>query len=314
MRFVQFYGALAAISGVSAQQIYLGFNSGATNDKNEAKSEADFEKDVRLYSNIQRFTTDTPIEAFAAAVKTNTSLLLGIWCSGTDSIENELSASNRTIDQYGSSFTDLVMGISVGSEDLYRVSETRDVLRDTPLSDIPVGHVDAWSAWVNSSNEVLIEAVDFVGVDIYPYYEDNLGNDISNASTIFNDLLNRTETAAGNKPVWVTETGWPTTGPKWGNAEPSVENAKTFWDEVGCRLFGRTNTWYYILRDSNPDNTMKFALDPELDSKPAYNLTCPAGAGAPAAVNTQLSNGAASAIPGPSAMIFGLLAALTLAV
>ncbi|KAJ4301411.1 hypothetical protein N0V90_003503 [Kalmusia sp. IMI 367209] len=337
MRFTTAAVVVASISKVLAQQeIYLGFNSGATTDDNKAKTQADFEKEfnaqqklqfspglfnsARLYSNIQRYTTDTPIEAFAAAVSTNTKLLLGIWCSEVDSIDKELGALSKTIDQYGKNFTDLIVGISVGSEDLYRVSEsgiknsagpgqdadtiigfikdTRDALKDTALSKIPVGHVDTWTAWVNKSNKAVIEAVDFVGADIYPYYEDDKGNDISNATTIFETALNATEKAAGDTPVWITETGWPTTGPKWGQAQPSVDNAKTYWDEIGCTLFGRTNTWYYILRDSNPENKMKFGVDPELDSKTAYNLTCPANSGAPASINTQPSAGSILATPG----------------
>jgi glucan endo-1,3-beta-D-glucosidase len=264
---------------------------------------------VRLYTNIQQNGTDpdTPIEAFAAAVKTNTTLLLGIWCSGTDSIDNELSALTKAIKQHGKEFTDLVVGISVGSEDLYRVSEigirnksgvgadakamiafikqTRNKLKGTALAKTPVGHVDTWTTWVNTSNKAVVDEVDFVGVDIYPYYEDDKDNDISNATTLFYNALNRTEKAAGDKPVWITETGWPSTGPKWGDAEPSAENAKKFWDDVGCKLFGRTNTWWYTQRDSNPDNKMKFGVDPDLDTTTTFDLTCPQNAGAPKTEN-----------------------------
>src|SRR5579862_4040747 len=126
--------ACVALAAAERQQGYLGFNSGATLDNNKAKQQADFEQEfktaqglhgspgsfnsIRLYTSVQSGTTDTPISAFQAAIATNTTLLLGIWCSGTTSIENELNALQSAISQHGQKFTDLVVGISVGSEDL----------------------------------------------------------------------------------------------------------------------------------------------------------------------------------------------------
>lgn len=349
--------ALAASVGrvVAQQQGYLGFNSGATKDDKSVKKQADFEQEfqaqqklqfspglfnsVRLYTNIQPDTTDTPIEAFAAAVKTNTSMLLGIWCSGADNIDKELSALNKAIKQYGKNFTNLVVGISVGSEDLYRDSEdgvknkagvgasaetiigfiknTREALKDTALAKTPVGHVDTWTAWVNSSNKNVIDEVDFLGADIYPYYENgdnvNMTNEIGNALPIWEYALNATEKVAGDKPVWITETGWPSTGPTWSHAVPSEANAKTYWDDIGCALFGRTNTWWYILRDSNPDNKMKFGLDPELDAKPRFNLTCPESSKAPRSINTdERTSGASMAVSRANLVSLGLSTVLAL--
>src|SRR6201995_72193 len=131
---------LAAAQQVQQQQGYLGFNSGNTLDTGKAKQQSDFEQEfkiaqtlhetpglfnsVRLYTNIQFGTTDTPISAFDAAVNTNTTILLGIWCSGTTNIDPELKALQSAITKHGQKFADLVVGISVGSEDLYRISES----------------------------------------------------------------------------------------------------------------------------------------------------------------------------------------------
>jgi glucan endo-1,3-beta-D-glucosidase len=333
MRFSAIAAIAASVSGVAADN-YLGFNSGATTDAGKIKKQADFEQEfnaaqklknapgtfnsVRLYTNIQGDTTDSPIEAFPAAVKTKTKLLLGMWTSGTDNIDNELSALSKAIDTYGKEFTDLVVGISVGSEDLYRVSvdgvknkvgvgaegttilsfikDTRDKLKGTALAKTPVGHVDTWTAWANTSNKAVVDAVDFVGVNSFPYYENGNNiqttNEIDNAAAIFQDSLNRTSAAIGDKPMWITETGWPTTGPKWNSAQPSVDNAKKYWQDVGCELFSNTNTFWYILRDSNPDNKMKFGIDPELDGTPAFDLTCP--------TKTATSTPSGSKTPSPS--------------
>lgn len=121
-------------------------------------------------------------------------MLFGLWCSAGDAdFANELTALKSAISTYGSELSGLVAGISVGSEDLYRISPTgiangenpgtspdtivnyinqvRDALANTPLSGVPVGHVDTWTAWVNSSNNAVIDACDFVGVDAYPYFQ-----------------------------------------------------------------------------------------------------------------------------------------------
>lgn len=340
MHSLTFLTISGCIALVAAQQNgYLGFNSGATLDNRKAKQQADFEKEfktaqglraspgsfnsVRLYTNVQAETTDTPISAFAAAMATNTSMLLGIWCSGTTSITNELNALQSAISQHGQRFADLVVGISVGSEDLYRVSESgiendagvgqgpeeivdfieqvRSRIANTPLRDKPVGHVDTWSAWANSSNAAVIEAVDFIGTDLYPYYEKDKGNDFSNLTAVFDYIYNQTVSAADaagdDKPIWITETGWPTSGPAFGQAQPSIENAKSYWDQIGCRrFFGRTNVWWYNLRDSNPDNQAKFAITKDLSTEPLFNLTCPADSGAPAAINTEAAKAAASGV------------------
>lgn len=304
-------GALAA--SVSAQN-YLGFNSGATLADRSAKFKEDFLAEfrtaqnlrgapglfnaVRLYTNIQAYSQTDPIQAFEAAIETETRILLGIWASGTDNIDNEITALRAAIEQYGSDFTDLVIGISIGSEDLYRVSETgienesgagagpdilvrfieeyREAFADGPLADVPVGHVDTWDVWANSSNSAVIDAVDFVGVDEYPYYENGKNNNITNSGQLFDTAYQITLDAAGGKPVWVTETGWPSSGPDWDLAEAGVDNAEYYWQEVGCRrLFNQVPTFWYTLRDSNPDNEMKFGITQDLSTTPLFNLTCP---------------------------------------
>ncbi|KAL7898717.1 glycoside hydrolase family 17 protein [Trichoderma sp. SZMC 28014] len=306
--------ALAA--GVSAgQENYLGFNSGATLPDESAKFEADFLAEfttaqklpgapgtfnaVRLYTNIQAYSTNTPIEAFSAAIKTKTKILLGVWASGTTNINNELAALSAAVKQYGSDFTDLIIGISIGSEDLYRDSATgqankagvgngpdeivsfinayKKEFANTALSSVPVGHVDTWDAWVNGTNKEVLDAVDWIGVDEYPFYETGKGNNIENAGKLFNSAYQTTLGAANGKPVWVTETGWPLTGPSWDQAIPSVDNAKSYWDQVGCEmLFNKVPTFWYNLRDSNPANQVKFGIDQKLDGIPSFNLTCPA--------------------------------------
>lgn len=273
---------------------------------------------IRLYSNIQWNTPNTPIAAFPAAIATNTSLLLGIWASGTDNIDNELTVLTTALDEHGSQLADLVVGISVGSEDLYRVSEpglqnnagvgnnadtivgfikdARTKLAKSALKGKPFTHVDTWTAWVNGSNKAVIDEIDFLAVNAFPFYESEHDNQISNAGSLLNSALTATEGVAGGKDVWITETGWAYTGPAFGAADATVDNAGEYWQDVGCKLFGKRNVFWYTLRDANPDNEVKFAITDNLSTTPRFNITCPADSGnlpspAPITNNSTTSTG-----------------------
>ena len=127
-------------------------------------------------------------------------------------------------------------------------------ISNTALAGKPVGHVDTWTAWVNSSNNAVIAASDFIGMDAYPYFQNTMTNDIGNGYSLFSSAYEATVSSAGGKPVYVTETGWPVSGKTENLAVPSTENAKAYWDQVGCgRLFGKVNTWWFTLQDAFPD-------------------------------------------------------------
>lgn len=342
MRFAPLLAIAAATVGSAAAQnkdFVLGFNSGATDDKGAVKTQADFEKEfktaktlqgapgnftaIRLYTNIQGGTEQNPqeIAAFPAAIATNTKLLLGIWASGTNNVDAELSALKKAITKYGSKLTDLVIGISVGSEDLYRVSEpgiankagvgnsadmivkfikdTRNKLKGTALEKIPLTHVDTWTAWVNTSNAEVINNIDFLAVNAFPFYEAERDNQIQNAGSRLASALSATEGVAKGKEVWITETGWAYSGPTFGKADATVDNAGRYWKEVGCALFGKKNVFWYTLRDANPANQVKFAITDNLSTKPRYDLSCPSKAELPVA--SPSSSGSSTSPSGSSA-------------
>ncbi|CAK7207126.1 hypothetical protein SEUCBS139899_009934 [Sporothrix eucalyptigena] len=326
MRTSGYLAASALATAVSAQN-YLGFSTGSTKIDGSVKVQSDYEAEftaaqkligapgvfnsARLYTNIQGGSTSDPIEAFAAAIATNTSLLLGVWCSGTTTIEPELTALQAGLTKYGSKLADLVIGISIGSEDLYRNSVTgvenkagvganpdvivgfindyRAAFNTSLLKDVPVGHVDTWNVFPNATNQGVIDAVDWIGLDEYPYYQTGQGNTIDNAPNLFKTAYDAAKAAVGDKPLWVTETGWPYTGMTWDEAVPSVANAKAYWDNVGCAmLFNKVPTFWYDLEDDNAGNNESFAITNNLSTTPRFNLTCPASS------TVSSSSGAAS--------------------
>ncbi|GAB7359348.1 hypothetical protein MBLNU230_g5999t1 [Neophaeotheca triangularis] len=307
MRISQFLTAAAGIVVATAQGTPKGFNSGSTFTDGSPKTQSDFESEfsrgqdldfgsVRLFTMIQGGTANTVISAIPAAINTNTRLLLGLWASaGQANFDNEIIALQNAISQYGQDMLDLIDGISVGSEDLYRISPTgiqnesgaganpdelvSYINQVRNVEGVPtgvIGHVDTWTAYVNSSNNAVIDALDWVGMDAYPYFQSTINNGIDVASDVFYDALSATEGVSQGKPVWVTETGWPVSGDTQNNAVASVENAQTYYSEVGCSLFGQRPTWWYILTDSgSPDPSFGILPPSNLNGEPRWDLSCP---------------------------------------
>lgn len=103
---------------------------------------------------------------------------------------------------------------------------------------------------VNSTNEAVITAADFIGVDSYPYFQ---GSSIDTASSTFwNSIIatrNQVNAVSPGKWVWVTETGWPVSGANFGAAVASVKNARTYWREVACQGFKQVHMFWYVADD-----------------------------------------------------------------
>lgn len=315
MRFTSSVVASAALLS-TANAAIKGFNYGAQFNNDAAKTLTDFEYEfnnaktlpgtdgwtsARLYTMIQHGTQNTVIEAIQAAINTKTTLLLGLWASaGQESFNNEIAALKAAISQYGTAFTDLVVGISVGSEDLYRVSpdgaggnpgagpdvlvsyikQVRDAIAGTPLSGAKLGHVDTWQVYVNASNSDVIENLDWIGMDAYPYFQSSFANSIGNGGDLFFDAYNQTVAATKGKPVWVTETGWPVSGETVNQAVPSADNARIYWEDVTCKLVkDNVNLYYYILQDVQWGNpSPSFGIKPGGDLaqvSPLFDLSCP---------------------------------------
>jgi glucan endo-1,3-beta-D-glucosidase len=142
-------------------------------------------------------------------------------------------------------------------------------------NEVRVGHVDTTNAWTNASNSAVIRACNFVGTDIYPYFQTLQNNDISNAENLFwngvKQVRDAVSKAGGGASVWVTETGWPVNGPTKGNAVPGTDNAETYWKGVACDAFGSLNAFWFTLQDWSA--VPSFAIVGQ-DGERLYNLTC----------------------------------------
>lgn len=232
-------------------------------------------------------------------------------------VNNEIAALKNAINKWGSQLSGLVTGLSVGNEDLYRISPTglaapdaapgadpatlvnyinqvRDAIKGTVLASMPIGHVDTWTAWVNGSNNAVTSAVDFIGMDAYPYFQSTMANGIDQNAQLFQDAYDATVAVSQGKPVWVTETGFPVSGKTSGQSTPSLQNAKQYWDQVGCdKLFGKINTYWFTLQDAYPitPNPSFGIVGATLSTTPLFDLSCPASG----SVSAQSNSGSSSA-------------------
>lgn len=320
-----------ALSVAASEAVYKGFNYGSTLSDGSGISQSAFQTEfqtaknlvgtsgftsARLYTMIQGGTTNDPIQAIPAAIAEDTSLLLGLWASGGN-IDNEIAALKNAISTYGDSFGKLVVGISVGSEDLYRnsvtgeknhagigenpdvlvnyIKEVRAAISGTSLSGAPIGHVDTWDARTNSTNAAVIDAIDWLGFDGYPYYQVQMSNGIDNAKNLFDDAFQKTQSVAQGKEVWMTESGWPVSGPTWGDAVASIPNAKQYWDQVACPLLGNVNTWWYTLQDAGASPSFGVTSG-ATDTTPIYDLRCSSSGSS----SSSLDPGSLSTDPGSS--------------
>ncbi|CZR58493.1 uncharacterized protein PAC_08385 [Phialocephala subalpina] len=202
---------------------------------------------ARLYSS---HTCNTLLSAVPSAISSHTFILVGILAT-TANFEAEKGALLQAVKQYG---FDWVAAISVGSEDLYRgthspsqlasqIYDVRGMLQELPgwNGSIKVGHVDTTNAWTNTSNREVIRACDFIGTDIYPYFQTLQDNNVSNSYELFwngvKQVQNAVTKAGSTASVWVTETGWPVNGATKNNAIPGTTEARTYWSNVACMVY-----------------------------------------------------------------------------
>lgn len=202
--------------------------------------------------------------AVPEAIATGMQILVGLDDSDA-TFSAEKGALIDAVSEYGWSW---LVGVSVGSESLYRgdiapqdlagkIRDVRGMVAALPgypgASRVEIGHVDTTNAWFDAGNAAVLVACDFIGVDIYPYFEAQVNNHIDNARQLFDNAVAQARksvaAAGGHASVWVTETGWPVTGSQLGAAVPGVENAASYFQQVACPSFGVMNTFWFTWQD-----------------------------------------------------------------
>jgi exo-beta-1,3-glucanase (GH17 family) len=151
--------------------------------------------------------------------------LVGAWL-GTDEKINEQEIKN-VIQLAKDGHADI---IAVGNEVMYRGDLSEDELLNfmsrvkNEVPNVPMGYVDAYYEFENRPR--ITEACDVILANCYPFWE---GCSIEYSLLYMKDMYNRAVKAAKGKKVIISETGWPNLGQTFHGAEPSFENAITYF-------------------------------------------------------------------------------------
>ena len=148
---------------------------------------------------------------------------------GTNKSENDKEIQ-QLIELGKSGFVDIA---AVGNEALLRGElPIEDILNyiekvKSELPDIQVGYVDSYSIFHEYPS--LIDACDVILINCYPFWE-GVENDLS--PTYLRHMYDSVKEIAKDKPIIISETGWPSDGDKTENAEPSKFNALKYFINV----------------------------------------------------------------------------------
>lgn len=205
---------------------YGPFHAGQDPNRGVFPSSEEIQADMATLASLTHYIrTDGstgPAEAIIqAAEAAHLCVASGIWLD-SDPVANtmEMMAGERLASHRA------VHAIIVGNEVLLRGDLSEGQLR----SDIeqvraklgravPLTTADTYDEWL--AHPALAQAVDFITVNIYPFWQ---GISIDSAISALDQAYTQVEKAFPRKQIVIGETGWPSAGPPQGAAVPSAEN------------------------------------------------------------------------------------------
>ncbi len=119
---------------------------------------------------------------------------------------------------------------AVGNEVLYRKDLSEEELLayiqrvKSAIPETTVGYVDAYYEFTDCPR--ISEACDVILSNCYPFWE---GCQIDYSLVYMKQMYQQAMLAAKGKKVIITETGWPSQGKNFEDAEPSMENAIKYY-------------------------------------------------------------------------------------
>jgi len=214
--FSPFQLGQSAIDGIYPSEVEIDTDLSLLADKTNA---------VRTYS-VQGIQARIP----AMARKHKLNVTLGAWISADfERNEAEIAAVIQlTRDNWRN-----VVRVVVGNESLLReevsakqlcdyIDRVQAAIRDAG-SRVPVSTAEPWHIWIKHPD--LIDHVDFVATHMLPYWE---GVQMEHAVDYIVDHVNLLRDTFPNKPVVITEVGWPSNGRTRKSAVASTANQATF--------------------------------------------------------------------------------------
>lgn len=221
---------------------------------------------------------------------------LGIWVSEDPAVFAREVAALQDFLARGM-IDDAVLGISVGSESIYREEvtideaialkdEVKQVLVDAGKGDLPVSICEIAPTY--TFNAEMTDNVDVVVLNSFPFWE-SVPIDDATDYLVAEVVPIQNRAANQGKGVIMGETGWPSDGFISGVGEASPENQQQFFTDFYCRMDKELGWQYYFFtgidnawrQEQDENNTIEGnwgMLFMDLQPKPWFadlEFTCP---------------------------------------
>ncbi len=211
-------------------------------------SEEDIDKDFALLENkvhaIRTYSMLRGQHKIAdIAAKHNLNVTLGAWIDGNleknkQEIETLINVSRQDNPK--------IIRLMVGNEVMLRADITEEQLieyiREVKKRNWrPVSTSETWAEWLKHPK--LVDEVDFIAVHVLPYWE---GISADDAVDYIFDRYHEVQKAYPNKPVVITEIGWPSDGQPARHATASISNQAKVLREFLNRADQEKVTYYIV--------------------------------------------------------------------
>lgn len=209
---------------------------------------ADIESDLALLENkvyaVRTYRMEKGLDQVPRlAEKHHLNVAVGAWI-GSDLEKNreEMDLLIKTLKEEHKN----IVRVIVGNEVLLREDLTEAQLIDyihevRQMENRPVSTSETWDRWLKHPN--LVKEVDFIAVHFLPYWEGVSADDaVDNVFYHYNEL----KQAYPDKPIVITEVGWPSDGQPFEKATASRANQAKFLREF-IRRAEKEQLSYYIV-------------------------------------------------------------------
>ncbi len=227
-----------------------------TQTSNTFPSEADIDHDLSLLANkVHAVRTYSVLKGLdkvpELAAKHNLNVTMGAWID--DNLEKNRQEIETLINVIRQPSPNIVR-VMVGNEVLLRarnINEEHLIKTEEQLIEYirevkkntwrPVSTSETWDMWI--AHPKLVDEVDFIAVHILPYWEGIAAEDA--VDYVF-DRYHDVQKAYPNKPIVITEVGWPSDGQPFKHATASVSNQAKFLREFLNRADVEKVNYYIV--------------------------------------------------------------------
>lgn len=241
------------------------FRDDQSAEKGEFPTEQQIDSDLALLASrattVRTYSVAGTLGAIPAlAAKHGLNVALGAWISNIPAAnEKELTDLVRVYKENHQN----IIRVLVGNETLFRTEQTVDEMinhieRVKKSVWAPISTAEPYHIWLQ--NPELVKHVDYIAVHLLPYWE---GVPIENAVDYVVNLHTELQKAYPDKPIVISEVGWPSNGRTTQGAVASLTNQAKFLRRF-LAVAEEKNYSYYLMEAF--DQRWKEAIEGEAGS------------------------------------------------